>query len=70
MIDYKKEYNKLYKCLLLLTVLIAITLIMFIVTINIFAEKLKEKESKITEYAIEIVDLRETIQERMESNVE
>lgn len=64
MIDYKKEYNKLYKCLLLLTVLIVITLIMFIATINIFAEKLKEKESKITEYAIEIVDLRETLNER------
>lgn len=64
MIDWKKEYNRLYKCLLLLTVLMIITLIMLIATICVFTEKLKEKGRKITEYAIEIVDLRETSNER------
>ena len=60
MIDWKKEYNKLYKTLLAVTILIAISLIMFIATFSKVTIKLKEKDNKITEQ-IEILDLKEQI---------
>ncbi len=49
MIDWKKEYNKLYKTLIAVTILIAISLIMFIATFSKVTIKLKEKDNKITE---------------------
>ncbi len=61
MIDWKKEYNKLYKTLLAVTILIAISLIMFIATFSKVTIKLKEKDNKITEQQIEILDLKEQI---------
>ncbi len=61
MIDWKKEYNKLYKILLTVTILIAISLIMFIATFSKVTIKLKEKDNKITEQQIEILDLKEQI---------
>ncbi len=61
MIDWKKEYNKLYKTLIAVTILIAISLIMFIATFSKVTIKLKEKDNKITEQQIEILDLKEQI---------
>lgn len=61
MIDWEKEHNKLYKTLLAVTILIAISLIMFIATFSGVTTKLKEKDNKITKQQIEILDLKEQL---------
>lgn len=66
MINWKKEYKKLYKCLIAVTILIITALVMFIFTFTEVTKKLQDKDKKLTEQAIEIVDLKEIINERGE----
>ena len=65
MINWKKEYKKLYKCLIV-KILIITALVMFIFTFTGVTKKLQDKDKKLTEQAIEIVDLKEIINERGE----
>ena len=66
MINWKEEYKKLYKCLIEVTILIITALAMFIITFTGVTKKLQDKDKKLTEQAIEIVDLKEIINERGE----
>lgn len=66
MINWKEEYKKLYKYLIAVTILIIIALVMFIFTFTGVTKKLQDKDKKLTEQAIEIVDLKEIINERRE----
>ena len=66
MINWKEEYKKLYKCLIAVTILIITALAMFIITFTGVTKKLKDKDKKLTEQAIEIVNLEEIINERGE----
>nr|DAZ79094.1 MAG TPA: Type II secretion system, protein M [Caudoviricetes sp.] len=66
MINWKEEYKKLYKCLIVVTILIITALVMFIFTFAGVTKKLQDKDKKLTEQAIEIVDLKEIINERGE----
>lgn len=66
MINWKEEYKKLYKCLIAVTILIITALVMFIFTFAGVTKKLQDKDKKLTEQAIEIVDLKEIINERGE----
>ncbi len=66
MINWKEEYKKLYKCLIAITILIIIALVMFIFTFAGTTKKLQDKDRKLTEQAIEIVNLKEIINERGE----
>ena len=66
MINWKEEYKKLYKYLVGITILIIIALVMFIFTFAGVTKKLQDKDKKLTEQSIEIVDLKEIINERGE----
>lgn len=66
MINWKEEYKKLYKCLIVVTILIITALVMSIFTFAGVTKKLQDKDKKLTEQAIEIVDLKEIINERGE----
>ena len=66
MINWKEEYKKLYKYLIAVTTLIITALVMFIFTFAGTTKKLQDKDKRITEQAIEIIDLKEIINERGE----
>lgn len=62
MINWKEEYKKLYKCLIAVTILTITALVMLIFTFTGVTKKLQDKDKKLTEQAIEIVDLKEQIE--------
>ena len=64
MINWKEEYKKIYKCLIAVTILIITALVMFMFTFAGVTKKLQDKDKKITDQAIEIVNLKEIINER------
>lgn len=66
MINWKEEYKKLYKYLIAVAILIITALVMFIFTFAGVTKKLQDKDKRITEQAIEIIDLKEIINERGE----
>jgi len=66
LINWKEECKKLYKCLIVVTILIITALVMFIFTFSGVTKKLQDKDKKLTEQAIEIVNLKEIINERGE----
>lgn len=66
MINWKEEYKKPYKCLIAVIILIITAQVMFIFTFIGVTKKLQDKDKKLTEQAIEIVDLKEIINERGE----
>lgn len=59
MIDYYKKCQELYRTLIAITILLTISLILFLIGFKGITEKMNKKDDKIWQQEMEIVDLKE-----------
>ena len=59
MIDYYKKYQELHRTLIAITILLTISLVLFLIGFKGIIEKMNKKDNKIWQQEMEIVDLKE-----------